>query len=93
MMAKLTLLYQSATELDMKIHPDKSRFLTVNAIDNTPFHIGDVVISHTESYCYLGSLIFVSHMTKQVNEHVKIKQAHVLKFTSFVHKNSQPHTK
>jgi hypothetical protein len=74
---KLDLLYNSATELDMVIHPAKSQFLVINSDDKTPFRVADVVISNTNKYCYLGSPITTDSITKQVEEHVKSKQRHV----------------
>jgi hypothetical protein len=84
---KLQLLYDSANDIDMIIHPSKSKFIAVNVKDTTPFQVGDVYITHTDSYTYLGSTIMATSITKQVEECVKSKQCHVWKYQSFVNKN------
>ena len=87
MMNKLRLLHQSATEIDMVIHPNKSEFIVINSDDTLPFQVGDVTISHTDSYTYLGSPIMATSVADQVKEHIKSKQCHVWKYQSFVYKN------
>ena len=85
---KLQLLYDSAKDIDMVIHPTKSQFIAISSEDEAACQVGDVTISHTISYTYLGSTIMDTSITKQVDEDIKSKQCHVLKFQSFVHKNS-----
>ena len=52
-----------------------------------PFITGDVVISHTDSYCYLGALISANSVSRQIQDHAKMKSGHVRKFQSFVYRN------
>lgn len=84
---KLELLLDSTSQLNMKLHPSKSKFMTVNATDNTPLTIQDVTISHTELYIYLGSPIENAPIAHHVEQHVQTKQSHVRKFSSFLAKN------
>lgn len=87
MTRKLQLLYDSAKDINMVVHPNKSQYLVINSNDRDPFAVEDVTISHTEKYCYLGSPILASTVAKHVEEHAKLKQGHVYKYISFVHKN------
>jgi hypothetical protein len=71
----------------MVINASKSKFICVNG-DSKSFDIGQINIEHTESYTYLGTPISVSPITKQVQDHLSAKNSHVLKFMSFLTKNS-----
>ena len=71
------LLYNSASELDMAIHPDKSRFLATKAYDRVPFHIGNVIISYRDSYCYLGSYISNNSVSNQIRDHIKASRTYL----------------
>ena len=88
MESKLNLLQRSCDEIGMLIHPNKSQFITVCTNDTTPFQLGDIIIRHTESYCYLGTPISGKPIQQQVTEHLKAKQSHVRKYLSFLSKNS-----
>ena len=48
MMAKLTILHESATELGMVMLPTKSRFLAKYTEDKTPFDLETVKITNCE---------------------------------------------
>ena len=87
MYKKLRLLHASASNINMLVHPTKSQYMVVNACDREPFIIEDVIISYTDKYTYLGSPILNASVTAQVEEHVRNKQGHVLKYYSFIHKN------
>ena len=84
---KLKLLHDSAKEIDMVIHPDKSQFLVINSQDRNPFRIEDIVISHTDTYCYLGSPISTTQIGNHVEAHMKAKYYHIIKYYSFINKN------
>ena len=72
----------------MKMNPAKSQFLCVNSPCTQPFDLGEVVISHTDRYTYLGTSICIGSISEQVKMHLKSKSGHVLKFLSFLRKNS-----
>ena len=54
-----------------------------------PFHIGNVIISYTESYCYLALFISNNTVSNQIRDLVKSKQNHIYTYSSFIHENSQ----
>ena len=87
MAKKLRLLVDKTHDLGMMINPSKSKFICVNG-DNSPFNIGEIVIEHTDAYMYLGVPVSASAITKQVQDHMSAKNPHVLKFASFLVKNS-----
>ena len=43
-MSKLTMLNAATGDIGMSTHPSKSRFITVNCVDNQPFNMGDISI-------------------------------------------------
>ena len=86
--AKLKLLKQSADQLGMVIHPTKSKFLCINTTDKSPIIIDQVVISYTDIYLYLGSIIAMESIPEQVKRHFADKQCQILKFYTFLYKNS-----
>ena len=87
MQAKLELLYAKATDIDMIMHPGKSKFIVVNSDDVTPFQVGNISVAHTSNYTYLGSPISSESIIKHVENHIKDKQSQVFKYNSFVDKN------
>ena len=87
MQRKLELLYNCATDIDMKMHPEKSKFIVINAKDTVPFQVGDIEVMHTDSYTYLGSPISADSISKQVENQLKTKQNQIIKYNSFVKKN------
>ena len=82
------MLYQTAVTLGMTLHPSKSKFLTVNLSDTQPFHIGNIIISATDQYQYLGTTISNNTIADQIQNHINSKKCHERKFGSFLRKNS-----
>ena len=85
---KLTYLKTSADDLGMRIHPTKSKYMCINSNDSTPFKLDNIQIDQTNNYMYLGAPISDSEIEEQIENQLKQKQAHILKFTSFLSKNS-----
>ena len=88
MIDKLNTVYKTSSELDMILHPTKSKYITVNTDDDLPFHIGPVTISYTTNYLYLEAQISNKLMQEQVKLHSQNKQCHVTKFVSFLKNNT-----
>ena len=88
-MNKLQKLKCATDDIGMVFHPTKCQFLTVNSNDTAPFELGDAVISHTNSYIYLGAHISNDTVTNQVKRHIEGKSSHLRKFTSFLMRNSE----
>ena len=88
MIEKLNKLKIEADEIGMKIHPTKSKYQCVNTEDRTPIVLQNITIRHTESYVYLGATISNNPISVQVKTHISQKQAHIMKFYSFLSKNS-----
>ena len=74
--------------MDMVIHPTKSMYITVNADDHVPFQIDAATINRTEEYVYLGAPISNNTIQRQIESELQHKTPHVLKFASFLAKNS-----
>ena len=89
MLRKLETLIETCNGLNMQLHPEKSKFMTVHAKDREPFVVQNIVIQHADSYVYLGSPILNASINKQVCEHTELKQCQVRKFRSFLRKNSE----
>lgn len=89
MLRKLETLIETCNDLNMQLHPDKSKFMTVHIKDREPLTVQNIAIQHTDSYVYLGSPISNASIHKQVGQHVELKQCHVRKFRSFLGKNSE----
>ena len=84
---KLNLLLSATAPLSMKVHPEKSQYLTVNTDDKRPFTTQGIAISHTQKYIYLGSPFMNASVSAQIGEHIAQKQRHMRKFSSFLSKN------
>ena len=85
---KLHLLQQAVANIEMIIHPNKSKFISVNATEKTPFVLkSNVSIEHTYSYVYLGTPISNAPINLQVHRHLHMKNPRILKFSSFVSRN------
>ena len=52
---KLRKLKCCSDNIDQSMHPIKSKFFTVNTNDREPITLDNVVISHVDSYVYLGT--------------------------------------
>ena len=87
MSSKLDLLINSAEDIGMTINPQKSKFIAVNSDNRTTYRNGNICMSSTDTYTYLGTPISASPISKQVRDHLQAKSAHVLKFFSFLNKN------
>ena len=85
---KLDLLKRAADNIGMKIHPTKSQFMAVNSNDIRPIDLPGARISHTTQYTYLGANISNDSIADQIKTHISNKQKHVIKFYSFLAKNS-----
>lgn len=85
---KLRSLKSCVDRIGMVIHPRKSQFLSVNTDDTAAVILDEVTIAHTKEYTYLGTEISNNTCAKQLKAHVKAKEGHVFKFTSFLLKNS-----
>ena len=85
---KLRRLKQCTDDLGMVMHPSKSKFMVVNDKDTNPFILDEITISLTSCYVYLGTLISINSISAQVIEHIKSKTGHVMKFFSFLSKNT-----
>jgi len=72
----------------MRLHPDKSKFITINCNkDTAPFIIDGMSICHTNWYTYLGTPVSGDALPTQINRHLTQKQCHARKFSSFLSKN------
>ena len=87
--SKLSCLIEEAKHIDMEIHPEKSKFMTINTEDREPFCFDRITIGHVNKYMYLGSQIMNARIPDQVKANVDIKQNHLMKFSSFLKKNSE----
>ena len=88
LLAKLRVLKQKADELGMEIHPTKSKFMSTDSSDTSPIVIDSVIMSHTNTYVYLGAVISMENIADQVKLHFKEKYYQVLKFYAFLYKNN-----
>ena len=88
MQEKLNLLKLAADQINMCFHPTKCLYITVNSPDEEPFILDNITISKTQSYNYLGSIISDTQIQTQIKDHLNSKTIHVLKFISFLTKNS-----
>ena len=88
MQDKLDRIYTTASQLELKLHPNKSKYLCINGgSEDRPFKVGDVTIDSTDTYIYLGATITNDNITKQVHTQVTSKLCHARKFSSFLSRN------
>ena len=87
MRAKFTALKVAADNIGMVINNTKTQFLCINSNDSEPFIVGDVTVSRTSSYTYLGTPISDDSIAEQARHHLRSKTGHVMKFYSFLSKN------
>ncbi len=85
---KLLKLKKAADDIGVIIHPTKSKYMTVNTNDVESFIMDRITITYTPNYTYLGAMISADDINNQMNNHLQQKQAHVIKFSSFLTKNS-----
>ena len=88
MTRKLAALKACTDSLQGEIHPKKSAYITVNTNDTRDFILGDVHIAHCKEYMYLGTPISNNSIAEQVKHHLSGKACHVIKYASFLCKNS-----
>ena len=88
MISKLRLLKDKTDEIGMLFHQTKCQYMAINSADAEPMIMDDITIGRTESYTYLGATVSNNNIATQVKIHMKQKQTHVRKFTSFCTKNS-----
>jgi hypothetical protein len=89
MQAKLNILVESSQYLNMKLHPTKCEYISINADDTTPFYLTNCQISHTTSYKYLGSIISNNTYLKQLEDHAQASMKHVNKYNAFTYKHNE----
>ena len=85
---KLKCVKATSDSLGQTMHPDKSRFFAINATDITDIWVDDVVIKFAQKYIYLGAKLSNSPIPVQISHHMSDKSSNLLKFTSFLRKNS-----
>ena len=88
MLRKLTALKSCTDELHGEIHPNKSAYIAVNTKDTSDFILDGVTISYCSEYTYLGTPLSNNTIADQVKQHLSRKASHVIKYTSFLNKNS-----
>ena len=88
MMRKLRCLKNCTDDLGMLWHPTKSKFIVINDTDLSPFILDEVIISHILQYIYLGTVISMSPIHMQVQAHIREKASNVMKFHTFLSKNT-----
>ena len=91
MSCRLDLLKKASDNLGMKIHPSKSKYLTVGVEDEEPLRIDEVTITQCRHYVYLGRCIFNGPIAEQVKMQIKGKKSYILKFVSTAMVNSLDH--
>jgi len=84
---KLRVLYEYCQEYNMVINQSKTKFFAINADDESPFVHNDLTVSRTNSYTYLGAVVFNDTVAAQVASHVDSKKSHCRKFSSFLARN------
>ena len=89
LLQKVILLKKCTDDLGMVMHPTKSQYMTVNSNDNLPLHVDNIIVNHTENYTYLGTFISNASLPSQIKTHAEKKASHVIKFSSFLQKNSE----
>ena len=89
MQQKLMLLYDEANSIRIEIHPPKSKYMAINSRDHEPFNVHHIAIDHTDEYVYLGTPIIDASLKMQVRAHINLKRSHLIKFSSFLKKNSE----
>jgi len=82
------MLIEMQIKYDVCTHPTKSRFLSVNTNDKTPFKINNVTIDQTDCYIYLGGRISNSPISNQIEAQPQQKYSHQVKFSYFLTKNA-----
>ena len=79
---------QTTDDIGMIIHPSNSQFISDKARDKVPIRLDGITIKPTDTYIYLGMPVSNQPLAKQVDNHLRSKMCHILKFSSFLTKNS-----
>ena len=91
MQRKLVFLNEFCINNGMKVNNTKTKFFTINPSehDREPFHVGDIEVQWCDRYTYLGS-VFTSDgsLSSAIAAHAKSKTCQILKFVSFLKKNT-----
>ena len=91
LLKKLNILSEFCQHSGMQISVKKTKFMVVNGDnqDREDIAIGPLIIKHCDFYVYLGGVFSCTGKLKPALEkHCEEKFCHVLKFVSFVSKNS-----
>ncbi len=88
---KLSLLYQFCNSYGKKVNEKKTKFFAINVRDDErgPFRVGGISVAWCDRYTYLGS-VFTSDgsITSAIAAHAQTRMCHILKFSSFIKKNT-----
>lgn len=87
----ITSLLQFCSDYGMNMNLIKTKFMVIGGseIVRQPMTVNDHVIEHTTVYTYLGAAITEDGKMKSVvSKHLENKNADVLKFHAFIHKNT-----
>ena len=87
---KLGLLQEFCAKSGMKINQIKIKFMVFNGTrdDKLPLICKGMTVNVCESYTYLGTIFTLDGKVEtSLKLHAENKQAHVMKFISFVSKN------
>ena len=91
MLRKISLLQAYCREYGMKINQSKTKFFAIHGKgeDLDPMVIDELVVEPCDMYIYLGSPFTSDGSTSSaVRAHANSKMPHILKFVSFIRKNS-----
>ena len=90
MQQKLMLLHREAESICMEIHPQKSKYMVINSNDDRSFNLQHITIDRTNEDVYLDTPIINASLAKQVKAHIDFKRSHLIKFSSFLNRNTLP---
>ena len=91
MIKKLRILKQYCNEYGMKVNHTKTKFFVINGseVEKESLRVDDLIVEWCDKYVYLGSPFTADgSVSSVVREHAMSKIPHVLKFVSFMKKNS-----
>lgn len=89
MEVKLQCLIRSAEEINMKMNPSKSQYITVNSTDKESFLCDRVEVKNVTCYTYLGCIISAETLPRQIAHEIKSRTKQTFKFSSFLKRNNQ----
>ncbi len=91
MLNKLSLMKRFCNDYGMKVNESKTRFFVIHGTpeDNEAIHEDGLVVERCTQYVYLGSPFTADgSVSTSVRAHADTKMPHVIKFISFLRKNS-----